>query len=159
MREWRKNSLRDFLRRLLLLDESPRRTALAFSVGVFLGFSPFWGLHTALGLVAAFVFRLNRLAVLVGLWTNTPWTMAPFASLGTALGFWLMGGEARLPKIPTVSLLSTEFWQGSLAEFKFLVGPFFIGNMVLSVLAAAAAYFAIKWVLIQNAKRRLEKEG
>lgn len=153
MRDWRKNSFRDFLRRLLLLGESPHRTALAFATGVFLAFSPFWGLHTTLGLAAAFVFRLNRVAVLIGVWTNTPWTLGPTVSLGTALGLLLMGNEVRFPNIPPHSLFSTEFWRVTWGELGNLFWPFFIGNTALSVIAALTAYFVIRWVVAQNAKR------
>ena len=47
-------------RRLLAIDDPPERTALAFSIGVFIAFSPFLGLHTlmatALAFLAWFVF-------------------------------------------------------------------------------------------------------
>jgi uncharacterized protein (DUF2062 family) len=150
MRDWRKNSLRDFLRRLLSLGESPHRTALAFSVGVFLGVSPFWGLHAVIGLALSFIFRLNRFAVLVGVFVNSPWTMAPVASLGTALGFLVMGTRPRAADLAEVSLFSREFWHEMVSD---LLWPFFVGNMLLSIIAAVLAYFVFRWILVQNAKR------
>jgi hypothetical protein len=56
-----------FLGRLLNLNDTPERIAFAFAIGVFLAFSPLLGLHTFLGLTLAFLFGLNRVAVLVGL--------------------------------------------------------------------------------------------
>ena len=64
----------------------PARTAAAFGVGVAVGFSPFVGLHTLIGLVLAFVFNLNRVAVLAGLWVNLPWFMGPYYAATTAFG-------------------------------------------------------------------------
>ena len=157
MREWRKNSLRDFLRRLLLLDESPHRTSLAFAVGVFFGFSPFWGLHTLLGLVAGSVARLNRVAVLIGVWTNTPWTMAPVASVGTAFGFLLLGMDAKFPDLPQQSFISSEFWQGTWAEFRHLLWPFFIGNMGIAIAAGALAYILMKRILSRNRSTQMRE--
>ena len=150
MRGWRGNSLRDFLRRLLLLDQSPHRISLAFAVGVFFGFSPFWGIHTVLGLIAAFVARLNRVAVLIGVWTNTPWTMAPAASVGTTLGLLVLGMEVKFPDLPEQSLASRQFWQGAWTEFGHLLWPFFVGNMVLATLAGTLAYLVMKKILSRN---------
>lgn len=154
MRDWRKTSLRDFLRRLILLGESADRVALAFAIGVFLSFSPFWGLHAVVGLVVAFVFRLNRVAVLVGIFVNSPWTVAPVASLGTALGLLILGTEVRLPKLAVKSIFSGEFWQEMLSEFENLFLPFLLGNLILALVAGLLAYFILRWILIQNARRR-----
>jgi uncharacterized protein (DUF2062 family) len=75
--------LQKAFRALIQVDDSPRRTALAFSLGVFLGFSPLLGLHTALGLAAAVLFRLNKIAVLIGVYTNNPWVVVPFYGFAT----------------------------------------------------------------------------
>ena len=69
--------LRILLRRALHTADSPERTAAAFSLGLFLGFSPLIGLHTLLGLGLAFLLRLNRLAVLLGTFVLNPWTVVP----------------------------------------------------------------------------------
>jgi uncharacterized protein (DUF2062 family) len=160
----RRSGLRDFLRRLLLLGESPPRTALAFAIGVTISFSPFWGLHTALALVAALLFRLNRLAVLVGAWVNNPWTVAPAASLGTALGFWVLGTEVRFPSLAEFSLLSSESWSQVFSDFEHILWPFVVGNLLLSVPAGVAAYFVLRWILARNTAREspvltLEESG
>jgi endonuclease-3 len=34
--------MRELLKKLLQIEDTPERTALAFSIGIFLGFSPFW---------------------------------------------------------------------------------------------------------------------
>jgi uncharacterized protein (DUF2062 family) len=150
----RRSKTRDILRRLLLLDEPPSRTALAFGIGVFFAFSPLWGLHTVLGLVAAFLFRLNRLAVLVGVWVNNPWTMAPTASVGTALGFWLLGTEVSFPSLTEASVISAEFWGQMLLDFEHLFWPFLLGNFVLAGVAGVTAYFVLLRVLRRNALRK-----
>ena len=41
--------VRRWLDALLHIDDTPERTAAAFALGVFFGFSPFLGLHTLLG--------------------------------------------------------------------------------------------------------------
>ena len=52
-------SWRQWRARLAVLyhpDESPRKTALALAIGVFLSFTPFWGFQTLLALLLATVF-------------------------------------------------------------------------------------------------------
>jgi uncharacterized protein (DUF2062 family) len=77
---------RRLLNQLLHTHDTPERTAAAFAIGVFFGFSPFLGLHTVLGLVVAFVFKLNRVAVLLGIYSNLPWILPAYYTLTTVLG-------------------------------------------------------------------------
>jgi uncharacterized protein (DUF2062 family) len=81
---------RRWLNQLLHTHDTPERTALAYAVGVFFGFSPFLGLHTVLGLVVAFVFSLNRVAVLLGIYSNLPWILPAYYTLATMLGAGLL---------------------------------------------------------------------
>jgi hypothetical protein len=59
-------------RRLLALDDPPERTALAFSIGVFIAFSPFLGLHAIMATLVAFLFRIDKIAVYSGTFINNP---------------------------------------------------------------------------------------
>jgi uncharacterized protein (DUF2062 family) len=77
---------RRWLNHLLHTHDTPERTAIAYAVGVFFGFSPFLGLHTVLGLVVAFIFNLNRVAVLLGIYSNLPWILPAYYTLATMLG-------------------------------------------------------------------------
>ena len=64
--------LRSTFRRLLALDDPPERTALAFSIGVFIAFSPFLGLHTLMATAIAFLFKFNKIAIYSGTFINNP---------------------------------------------------------------------------------------
>ena len=46
--------VRRWLDVLLHIQDSPERTAAAFAIGIFFGFSPFLGFHTLLALIVAF---------------------------------------------------------------------------------------------------------
>ena len=54
---------RRWLEQLLHTHDTPERTAAAYAVGVFFGFSPFLGLHTVLGLVVAFTCKILNFSV------------------------------------------------------------------------------------------------
>src|SRR5712672_4876987 len=86
------------LRRLLVLDDPPERTALAFSIGVFIAFSPFLGLHTILATLIAFQFRFNKIAVYSGTFINNPFlTLVPIIIASYAIGAFLLGRPLRIP--------------------------------------------------------------
>ena len=63
---------RQTFRRLLAVDDPPERTALAFSVGVFIAFTPLLGLHTLLATLVALIFRFNKPAIYIGTFVNNP---------------------------------------------------------------------------------------
>ncbi|HKZ02967.1 MAG TPA: DUF2062 domain-containing protein [Pyrinomonadaceae bacterium] len=90
--------LRATFRRLLSLDDPPERTALAFSVGVFIAFSPFLGLHTLLATLIAFLFRFNKVAIYSGTFINNPFlTLVPIIVASYAVGAFLLGRPVRIP--------------------------------------------------------------
>jgi uncharacterized protein (DUF2062 family) len=71
--------VRRWLEQLLHTHDTPGRTAFAYALGVFFGFSPFLGLHTVLGITFAFALNLNRVAVLLGVYSS-PTTPSPRGS-------------------------------------------------------------------------------
>ena len=89
---------RSTFRRLLALDDPPERTALAFSIGVFIAFSPLLGLHTILATLVAFLFRFNKIAVYTGAFINNPFlTLIPIIISSYAIGAFLLGRPLRIP--------------------------------------------------------------
>jgi len=133
-RQWRAR-----LGALLQLDEAPWRIALALAVGVFISFTPFWGVQTILALVVATVFRLNRAVTLTGTWLNLPW----FAPLVYA-GAWKLGAML-LPDLSGYAAVSA--W--------LLVGCTLIG------LPAAIITWAVAFALMRarRQRRRAERDG
>jgi uncharacterized protein (DUF2062 family) len=88
---WRR--VREEMRAVLHLDEEPSRLATAMAVGVFIGITPVYGLHTFLALLAAWLFRLNKAVTITGAWLNLPW-FAPFVYTAClALGQAVLSGD------------------------------------------------------------------
>src|ERR687884_176427 len=91
--------VRAALRRLLAIDDPPERTALAFSVGVFIAFSPFLGLHTIMATLLAFLFRFNKIAIYTGTFINNPFfTLVPIILASYGIGALLLGRSVTLPR-------------------------------------------------------------
>ncbi|MGH9323858.1 MAG: DUF2062 domain-containing protein [Vicinamibacteria bacterium] len=146
--------IRRRLKELLRLEEPPERTALTYGFGVFIGFSPFLGLHTVMALLIILLFRVNRLAILAGVYTNTPWTVAPAATLGTALGLRLLRTRGSFPELSHERIFSSGFYRDLLADIHRLLLPFVLGNLVLAALLGAAAMFLSRYVLVRYRRRR-----
>jgi uncharacterized protein len=126
---------------LLLVQDTPRRTALAFAVGVFLGFSPLLGAHTLLALLVAYLFRLSKIGLLIGVYLNNPWVIVPYYGFATWFGVRLTGvsDSVALPHVGFRELFSSEFWRELLGQYELLL-PALLGSTVLSVIFALFAY-------------------
>lgn len=141
--------LRQIVQVLLRLEGSPRRTAVAFAIGVWIAFFPLLGIHTALALLIAVLFRLNRVALLLGAYINNPWTLAPLFMAGTFLGCLLLGvapGEAASIEWPRRVGAMYEM----LARLRPLLWPYILGNLVLGTLSAGAAYAVVLRLLMRR---------
>jgi len=133
-------------RRLLAIDDPPERTALAFSIGVFIAFSPFLGLHTILATLIAFLFRLNKLAIYTGTFVNNPFlTLVPIIIASYAIGAFVLGEPLRIPDEGLVLLQNPHIFSGDYYRHLFvqswnIVWPFAVGGIVLSVVCSLLAY-------------------
>jgi uncharacterized protein (DUF2062 family) len=154
---------RDTFRRLLALDDPPERTALAFSIGVFIAFSPFLGLHTILATLIAFLFRFNKVAIFGGTFINNPLlTLVPIIVASYAIGAFLLGRPLRIPAegvelLKNPHLLTTDYYRKLFRQSWEIVWPFTIGGMVLSVVCSLIAYPVTSWLL--RAHRRAKAEN
>ena len=109
--------VRRWLNQLLHTHDTPQRTAAAYALGVFFGFSPLLGLHTLLGITLAFALNLNRVAVLLGIYSNLPWILPAYYTLATMLGAALL--RARIPP-GLLQNLTGAFRDASWADFRHL---------------------------------------
>ena len=138
--------IRRWLDALLHVDDTPERTAAAFAMGVFFGFSPLLGLHTLLAIIVAFLFDLNRVAALLGVYSNLPWIIAPYYALATRLGAQITGHRAprgflpQLRELFGLSMLHSEFWHRVMTILSPLLWPYTVGSTIGALLLAAAAY-------------------
>ncbi len=146
MIEDRPRGPRRWIQILLHVNDTPARTAAAYAVGVFWGFNPFFGLHTVGGLVMAFLFHLNRVAVLLGVYSNLPWIIIPFYASATMLGALLLGVRlpegfrGRLVDAFALSFWRPEFWVELWALLEPLFWPFMVGSTLAALLLAFIAY-------------------
>ncbi len=140
-----RGTLRRLGHALVHTGDSAERTALAYALGVFIGFSPLLGLHTLLAILLAVLFRLNRLAVLAGVYTHLPWFLAPYYGGVTVAGAWLLG-QTVPPDLGVRidTLMGLPSWGAQVEGLLTLLRPFFwsyaIGSSLGCTLLAALSY-------------------
>jgi hypothetical protein len=102
--------------------------------------------------------------VILGVYSNLPWFIAPYYTLTTVAAAEVLG--VRLPPhfahqlrvLFERSILTREFWAGLATLLSPLVWPFTLGSLVGSALLAGAA-FVIARPFIEAGRKHLHRHG
>ena len=127
--------------RVLHEHASPARVGLAVGVGVLVGCSPFLGLQVAIAALLAIAFRLNKLAVFLGLQISAPPLTPLVLFVGAQLGELIRHGSflpmnlGAFRAMPTTELVHLLF-------FDLLAGGTLLGLVLGTTLGMAAARMA-----------------
>lgn len=153
-----KTLVRRWLDRLLHVHDTPERTAAAFALGCFVGFSPFLGFHTIIAITLAFILNLNRVAALLGVYSNVPWIIAGYYVFTTMLGAAVTGTRLppdfreRLFALFDLSLRSGNFWNQLGVLLEPLLVPYMVGSFIGCSIVAGLAY-PLALALIRRRRR------
>ncbi|MFV2002063.1 MAG: DUF2062 domain-containing protein [Paracoccaceae bacterium] len=169
------------MHRLWRLPDPPYRIARGIAAGVFICFTPFFGLHIVLAMALAFVMRGNIMAAAIATFFGNPITFPIIATVAVELGSWMLGlpGGMQLASIMAAfSSASAEIWFNFSAMFTSQVAewdrlgeffrqvflPYLVGGIVPGVIGAVAAYTASHMAItayqnnrISRLKRRFQK--
>ncbi|MCD6326138.1 DUF2062 domain-containing protein [bacterium] len=152
MRSWR--GYKVALLKLLHLGDTPGRTAAAFAIGIFWGMSPvsppFLGLQTGMALAFALVFRLNKLATVVGTLVSNPFTFVQIYTFGTYIGSLVLGYDIHI-NASAIRHFSIDEVFGDLSEF---LRAFFVGNFISATAVSVTSYFVFKWFIARYRRLR-----
>jgi uncharacterized protein len=130
-------------RKILSLDSHPRHIATGFAVGVFISFTPFFGIHTPMAIAAAFLFRLNKLTCITGAWVNTPLTILPVLAASHSLGEFVLGRPHEIFNVKSLD------WSALKADATELM----LGSSIIGFTLAIAAYFICYWLIVRFRKK------
>ena len=135
---------------ILSLDSHPGHISAGFAVGVFISFTPFFGLHTPIALAIAFLFRLNKVTCVTGAWVNTPITVVPILGVSYKLGSFLRGHPVNeLPLHGGIEWHNLEKYAKSII----------LGTSILGFCAAIIAYFCCYYLVLRfRAKDAVQTE-
>ena len=139
-----KEKLKQQFKTIMSLDSHPGHISAGFAVWVFISFTPpIPGMHTALALIIALVFRLNKVTCLTGSWVNSPITVVPSMIVSYKLGKWLLGGhgssELNIRNLEWASLKGVMIHHSK---------PLLLGCSIIGFVAAVAAYFICYWLVV-----------
>ena len=132
------DKLKQKFKKILSLDAHPGHISAGFAVGVFISFTPFFGLHTPLAIALAFLFRLNKVTCITGAWVNTPLTVVPVLAASYKLGEIMLGNKPALFRVTSLE------WN-SLKEY---ASAIILGSSVIGFFAALAGYALCYWLVV-----------
>lgn len=149
-RKVKKKGFKKFLTEDVLgSNDSPKKKAISIALGLFIGLSPFWGLHTLLVFGLAFLLKLNKLIAFAFSNISLPPFIPLVLFMSVQIGVWITGEE---------NFFSLENIMDNLVALKglktYLIGSFVLATVV-SVLSGLIGYLA----LTQMAKRKIAVEN
>jgi uncharacterized protein len=143
-------------KKLLTLRDTPHAIAGGVAIGVFIGFTPLFGIKTLLSLGVAYLLRCNPIAAVIAVSLHdviTPfWPM--LLRIEYDIGFWLLNHPHHLP--PKMEMHHIHVSEMLKWTTFFHIGlPLLVGSLFLA--APSAAFFYI--VLLAILKSRQSPKG
>jgi len=133
---------------------SPHEIALGMAIGVFIGITPFYGLHIITAIITSLVMkRVNALAIFLGMNISLPPTIPFITWAGYRIGREMLGSAYP----PLEWDYFRHFSYGSFFHFFYAL---MVGSLVLGVVLSTLVYFLTLWfVTSRRAKAALAKAG
>lgn len=135
-------------KKLLTLRDTPHAIAGGVAIGVFIGFTPLFGIKTLLSLGVAYLLRCNPIAAVIAVSLHdivTPlWPV--LLRIEYDIGFWLLSHPHHLP--PKMEMHHIHVSEMLKWTTFFHVGlPLLVGSLFLAAPAAALFYFVLLGIL------------
>lgn len=165
--------------RLHRLPDPPHRIARGIMAGVFVVFTPFYGLHFFMAAGLALLLRGNVVASLLGTFVGNPLTYVPIGVVCLQMGYAILGrptlaedelsrslggkfvdaGEDLWTNFLSVFSTRSPDWHNLKLFYDDVFFPYMIGGLVPGLIAAGAAYYISLPVITayQNRRRGLLK--
>ena len=142
--------------RVLRLNDTPEKVAGGLSLGVVLGILPTFGLGIIMAVFLAGLFRVNRASSIIGTLVMNPWTTPFFWALSFLTGSFVLGDDPRTTLAVMKSLKDhSNLWKTIVGRE--LILPYAVGNVIITVGAAATAYVAALYLVRGYKKARLRR--
>lgn len=162
--------------RIKRLPDTPHKIAMGVACGVFVTFSPFFGLHFFMAWFLALVMRGNVLSALLGTFIGNPLTFPIIAATSYQLGLRILGirqeetvwiklrdsfehaSETLWANVKSLFGYEQSTWEG-LKEFgNEIFLPYLIGGIIPGFITAVICYFITKPLIARYQKRRKLKQ-
>lgn len=143
------NYIKNFLKRLIYGERSPKKLALSFSIGIFIAFSPFIGFHNIMIFFFSWAFGLNTLTTFAIAHINNPITTIPCFSLCHMFGHWIVNDLLGV----AVNFVNPYWVNYIIDKLNYYLGTpkicfwtFFIGANMLGLLLGLISYPIMKFI-------------
>lgn len=127
------------IREILSVRETPHKVAITFAAGLFLGISPFIGIHTLMALLLAWAFRLNKAVIISGVYVTNPWSMVPIYTFCTWVGMLLVGTDEIIIGPDWKNMQMADIYSG----LGGLIKPFVVGTFLVGTVCSVLGYFIV----------------
>jgi len=141
---------------LIQLHDTPHSIAGGTAIGVFFGFTPFFGFKTLLGIAVAWGFRCSRIAAAIGVTLHDVIIplMPVLLRAEYGIGYWLLNHPHHWPQKFQVEHLKIHEWL-HWKVFHQVIWPTFVGSLVIGIpLAAVVFYVTLRIVCRRQARKR-----
>ncbi|MBC6406875.1 MAG: DUF2062 domain-containing protein [Rhodobacteraceae bacterium] len=158
--------------RLRRLPGSPESIARGAACGVFISFTPFFGLHFLMSAFMAWLIRGSIVAALLGTFFGNPLTYVPIGVISLQTGHFILGTQFVAGSettmggkfldassdlaANTIALFTndTADWQGLAAFYYAVFQPYLIGSLAPGLVAGLLSYWLMVPVIRAYQKRR-----
>lgn len=136
IRKFKKKSFRRFFKEDILgSEDSPMKIAWSIALGLFIGLSPLWGLHSFLAIFLAVAFRLNKLIAFGFSNISIPPMIPILVVLSLKIGFYFVpfGQKNIILTDYQFHSIAAHFWQ-------YVVGSFVLATVASSIVGTIAFF-------------------
>lgn len=159
--------------RIARLPDSPKRVATGVSCGVFVCFTPFFGLHFFISIFLAYILRGNVLAAFIATFFGNPITFPIIATVSITIGNWMLGNDSNATAAQfflqiystwqdlcanflALFTSSTVNWARSWESYRFILLPYIIGGIIPGLLCSALFYYLT--FLLMNVRKKFKEK-
>lgn len=159
--------------RIRRLPDSPERIGRGIWAGVFVSFTPLYGLHFVLAAAVARAMRGNVLSSLIATFVGNPLTYIPIAAVSMRMGNLILGRNRMMEHPGSLGTKFSGAWRDMWANLRAVFTdartdwsrlsvfyddiflPFLIGGILPGIVAASAAYWlSVPVIRAYKARRR-----
>ncbi len=159
------------MHRIKRTPDTPHRISMGVAAGVFVTYSPFFGLHFILAAILAFILRGNVLVSLAATFYGNPLTFPIIGIVSHQMGLFMLGrlpSETRWPEVRDglvdfVAIPWRNFkamftkaevnWNGFGEAIDLVIFPYLVGGIIPGFISAIVAY-AISKPLVRAYQNR-----
>jgi uncharacterized protein (DUF2062 family) len=143
-------------KRFLKIRGKPREIALGFALGLFVGMTPFFGLHTIIAVPLAALFKWNKISAAISVWFTNAATAPIIYSITYLIGARILGIQKGF-NWADINSFSTVYQL--ILKTPEIVWAMIVGGVILGLPLSILGYYVIFLVMKryqENIKLKLE---